>query len=239
MSSLTLVRHGQASYMSMDYDRLSSLGEEQAVRLGQYWVKHGISFDRIFHGPAQRHIRTMAIAGEVVKSAGLPWPEPVAIPDFDEFDAFTMMRLVMPLLVAKHQHIRELNADFEANRETVEAGRKLQKLFEAAATQWAIDGIELEQCESWSQFRRRIASAVDQLRSTAAQSSSSVVFTSSGPIAATLAHVLNLSDAKAIEFVWLSRNGSYSQFLFSGERFSMHSFNSVGHLSELSLLTYR
>jgi broad specificity phosphatase PhoE len=169
----------------------------------------------------------------------MPWPEPVIVPDFDEFDAFTMMRRLLPVLVEQDAEVRALNADFEAHRETQEAGRKLQKLFEGAARHWAVTGIELESVESWPAFRRRVAGAVEQLRESSSPSSSTVVFTSSGPIAAATAHVLELSDAKAIEFVWLSRNGSYSQYLFSGTRFSMHSFNSIPHFDDLSLFSYR
>ena len=40
----------------------------------------------------------------------------------------------------------------------------------------------------------------------------------------------------AIEFVWLARNCSFAEFLFSGDRFSMHSFNSIPHLDDRRLL---
>jgi broad specificity phosphatase PhoE len=181
----------------------------------------------------------MEIAGDEVRKAGLPWPEPVVRTEFDEFDAFTMMRLMLPMLVREDEQVRALNEDFERNRHTPEAGRKLQKLFEAAARHWAVNGVSLDNVESWPQFRSRIAGALNQVRATAPRSSSTLVFTSGGPIAASVAHVLELTDAKAIEFVWLSRNGSYAQFLFSDDRFSMHSFNSVPHYDDLQLHTYR
>ena len=36
MGTLYLVRHGQASFGADDYDQLSPLGQQQAVRLGEY-----------------------------------------------------------------------------------------------------------------------------------------------------------------------------------------------------------
>ena len=36
MGTLYLVRHGQASFGADDYDQLSPLGHQQAVRLGEY-----------------------------------------------------------------------------------------------------------------------------------------------------------------------------------------------------------
>ena len=42
MSELLVVRHGQASLFSDDYDVLSDLGREQAGRLGRAWQERGI-----------------------------------------------------------------------------------------------------------------------------------------------------------------------------------------------------
>src|SRR6188472_3091080 len=99
MSVLTLVRHGQASYMAEDYDRLSPLGEEQARKLGEFWVRHRIQFDLCFHGPAKRHRQTLEIASDYVRQAGLSWPDSEMVRELDEFDAFRMMQMLTPKLV--------------------------------------------------------------------------------------------------------------------------------------------
>lgn len=239
MSVLTLVRHGQASYMEADYDKLSALGQEQARRLGRYWAKHRIIFDRVVHGPAKRHRHTMELAAQEVVSAGLPFPEPVLVPEFDEFDAYTMMKVMLPVLIGSDDEIRRLNQEFQAQQHSPEAGRLLQKLFEEVARHWSTGEFETSGVETWAEFRARVRRAVDHLRQTAEPSTSTVIFTSGGPIAATMGHVLDLPSQRAIEFVWLSRNASYSQFLFSGQRFSLHAFNSIPHLETLDLFTYR
>lgn len=239
MSILTLVRHAQASYMSEDYDRLSPLGEQQAQKLGQFWARHGLVFQQAFHGPAQRHIRTMEIAAEEVLRAGLPWPEPVLITEMDEFDAYQMMKTMVPILVERNEQVRRLNDEFRANQDSPEAGRLLQKLFEEGARQWCAGEFDVAEVESWSQFRRRITVAINRIRELTPKSTSTVVFTSGGPIAATLAEVLCLPPRTAIEFVWLSRNCSWSEFVFSGDRFSLSAYNSFPHLDSRSLLTYR
>jgi broad specificity phosphatase PhoE len=181
----------------------------------------------------------MEIAGSVVKAAGLPWPDPQEVTDLDEFDAFTMMRVMAPVLIDIDPEIRMLSQAFEENRDTPEAGRLLQKFFEAACRKWASGDVETPPVETWAQFRQRIGNSIDNLRRTAEPSTSTVAFTSGGPIAATIGFVLDLTAAKAIEFVWLSRNCSWTQFLHSGERFSMHSFNAIPHLDDLSLFSYR
>ncbi|MGH9676067.1 MAG: phosphoglycerate mutase family protein, partial [Candidatus Acidiferrum sp.] len=47
MGRLVLVRHGQASFLQQDYDKLSELGEKQSRLLGEYWVRHKTRFDRV------------------------------------------------------------------------------------------------------------------------------------------------------------------------------------------------
>jgi len=60
MSTLYLVRHGQASAGTDDYDRLSELGKTQAELLGQWWQKQGFSADFTSHGSLQRQRDTVA-----------------------------------------------------------------------------------------------------------------------------------------------------------------------------------
>jgi broad specificity phosphatase PhoE len=225
--------------MDEDYDKLSAVGEEQARRLAAYWVRHGLTFERVFHGPAKRHIRTAEIAGAIVKEAGLTWPEPQPLPALDEFDAFTMMKRVTPVIAERFEDVRQLQEAFWANRHAPEAGRLLQKLFEVVARHWCTGDFDLPDLESWAQFRERIAGAIQTITGSAGRSSQTVAFTSAGPIAAAVAHSLELSPVKAIEFVWMSRNSSYSQFVFSNGRLTLHSFNSIPHIDDLSLLTYR
>ncbi|HSK45272.1 MAG TPA: phosphoglycerate mutase family protein, partial [Candidatus Binatia bacterium] len=85
MSRLFLVRHGQASFLERNYDKLSAKGEEQRRMLGDYWASLQLGFDRVYSGPRVRQRETARLVGEVYKSAGLPWPEPVVLPEFDEF----------------------------------------------------------------------------------------------------------------------------------------------------------
>ena len=76
MSRLFLVRHGQASFLERNYDKLSAKGEEQSRILGKYWAGLNLSFDRVYSGPRVRQRETARIVGEQYKAAGLPWPGP-------------------------------------------------------------------------------------------------------------------------------------------------------------------
>jgi broad specificity phosphatase PhoE len=237
MSLITLVRHGQASYMSEDYDKLSKTGEQQAQRLGEYWISRGIAFDRVFTGPARRHVHTAAIVGDCFRSAGRPWPEPVVIPGMDEFDAFQMMKSMVPILAERDPLVRKLQKKFLENQQKPEAGELLQELFEAVARHWSSGEFDVPELESWASFRTRVEKSISQIRS--AKADAPVVFTSGGPIAATTGMALELSHLRSVELLWLSRNCSYSEYLVTGEHFLLASFNSYPHLDGDALLTYR
>ncbi len=58
MTTVVLVRHGQASFGEANYDRLSPLGERQAIALGQHWQAGDFSADRAYSGSLQRQRKT-------------------------------------------------------------------------------------------------------------------------------------------------------------------------------------
>ena len=234
-----MVRHGQASYMSHDYDKLSDLGELQCRKLAEFWLRHEFRFDLVIRGPAKRHARSAEVVGEEYRTAGLPWPETVVVPELDEFDAFRMMQIMTPVLATQDAEIRDLATKYEADRHTPEAGRSLQKLFEAVCRVWCNGEYDVDGLESWPSFRGRVERALVRIRQTTPPSSNVVAFTSGGPIAASVGYTLGLANSKAIEFVWLTRNCSMSEFVFTGSRFSMASFNSIPHLDDRALVTYR
>jgi broad specificity phosphatase PhoE len=64
-------------------------------------------------------------------------------------------------------------------------------------------------------------------------------FTSGGPIAVTVQTVLGAPDRAAIELNWRIRNCSLTQLIFSGSRMSLDSFNTIPHLQDPQLWSYR
>src|ERR1700760_4925423 len=63
MAELYLVRHGQASFGSSDYDVLSEVGERQGVWLGEYFAQRDLKFDRVMTGGMRRHRQTLDAIG--------------------------------------------------------------------------------------------------------------------------------------------------------------------------------
>jgi broad specificity phosphatase PhoE len=239
MALLTLVRHGQASFLESNYDKLSERGERQARILGEYWLETGATFDQVYYGPACRHLRTGEIVAEVYRHAGARWPEPVTLPELDEYPGIEVMRTFLPGLMERHEDIRALETEFRQAGDRSAAFRVYDKLFQRITRMWVDEELDSPEVESWRRFCDRVDHGIGTIREGALKNGRVVVFTSGGVIAATVRKALDLSPQRTLELSWTSRNASYTEFLFSLERFSLSSFNSHPHLEDGEMLTYR
>src|SRR5438477_12855218 len=100
---------------------LSELGERQARILGEHWIRTKTSFDQVYYGPACRQLRTGEIVADVYRQAGLRWPEPVTVPDFDEYAGMAVVRTFLPGLLETHAEIRALEAEYRQTEEQTAA----------------------------------------------------------------------------------------------------------------------
>jgi broad specificity phosphatase PhoE len=239
LSTLTVVRHGQAAFLSDNYDRLSPLGERQARLLGEYWLARGVRFDAVVHGPAQRQIRTGEIIADLYRNAGQPWPDPATDPDFDEFPGELLARRFLPILIARHPHIARAWNEFHSTTDMRTKQRNFDRVLREVTSRWLSGEVAAPDVPTWQDFCHRVADAVDRARSGCPKSGAVVVFTSGGPTAATSRVALGLSYEATLELTWSPRNCSFAEFLFTDGRFSLHTFNSTPHLDEPELLTYR
>ena len=110
MSQLILIRHGQASFFEANYDKLSPLGEEQAIRLGKHWIETEVTFDEIFTGPRKRQKDTATLVGSIYREAGIMWPTPVEADDFDEHQVDRLLRNSKSNLYPRYPHVAKLGA---------------------------------------------------------------------------------------------------------------------------------
>ena len=99
MGIVLFVRHAQASFLEPNYDKLSDLGAAQARLLGEYWVRHKMIFDRACTGPCVRQKDTFAIVSDVWRKAGIPFPDPLMLQEFDEYQGEAVLDRSLPGLL--------------------------------------------------------------------------------------------------------------------------------------------
>ncbi len=239
MSNLYVVRHGQASFFAEDYDQLSLIGETQSRLLGQYWAERRIIFEQVYTGPRCRHLDTARLVGEQYRAAGLDWPEPQILAGLDEYEAEAVLKQALPELVAVDADIRRLNDAVERASDRAEKLRTFQRMYEVVIDRWAHGALDLPQVESWPTFCDRMRQALDYITAAPGGRRQIVAFTSGGPVGATMQRALDITHRKTLELAWMVRNGAFSEFLFSGERFTLSRFNAYPHLDATEYLTYR
>jgi|SRR5271168_2424090 len=239
MGRLWLVRHGQASFLQENYDKLSELGETQSRLLGRYWIRHGLQFDRVCSGPCVRQKDTARIVAGEYRQAGLAFPAPAVLDEFDEYDGEAVMRTALPGLLERDEQIRGLHKAFQDSRDAAERRKTFQKTFEAVIGLWVNGEISPEGVESWDAFCARVRRGFEAFLSAGGQGERLAIFTSGGPIALAAQRALDLTPLNTLRVSWMARNCSYSEFVFSSERFTMSTFNSFPHLDEPALRSYR
>lgn len=230
MSTLTLIRHGQAAAFQPDSDRLTALGEQQAQALARFWLASGITFDQVFTGVLERQRRTESIVAREFHLAGVPWPEAQATVGWNEYDAHGVLTRFVPALAARDERFRELLARFEAARGGPEQNRHFQRMFEIAMALWMEGAAGPEGVEPFHTFQARVIASLKAL--TAEPRSRRVaVFTSGGPTGLLVQHVLQAPPRAFLDVNWRVRNGALTEFIFSGDRISLDSFNDTGYLA--------
>jgi broad specificity phosphatase PhoE len=83
MSTLYLIRHSQASFLSENYDKLSPIGEQQATILGKYWATRKLKFDRLATGPRERQKQSAQLVGRAYQASNQTFPQLQELSEFD------------------------------------------------------------------------------------------------------------------------------------------------------------
>jgi len=213
MSTLTVVRHGQARPFDSNPDQLSALGEEQARMLAEYWKRTGVTFDEVWSGSLKRQGQTAELA---------VGREPQVSDDWNEYDANGILHHFAP--------------PYELEDAT-DRNRKFQKIFEPAMLSWLATG-EHPTVETWGLFRERVLRALRKIQE-GPSNRNVALFTSGGPISVLVQEAIGAAERSFLEVNWRVKNCSLTEFTFSRDRLSLDSFNALPHLERAELRTFR
>lgn len=214
MSTITLIRHGQANSTAKDeesYDRLSDLGHQQAGWLGEHLRGTGLHHARLFTGTLRRHVETaegMAMGLEPHRDARL-----------NELEYFTLAGLMekqhgVPFPTEQSQFITHLPQVFEY---------------------WKSDRIE-DAPESYANFQTRIRDALDDI---AAGDGPALVVTSGGLIANVMGQRMALDVPQTARLAIAIFHTSLHQLFPIGDHLSPTLFNATPHLDRADRQTSR
>jgi len=224
---LVLVRHGQASAISGDYDQLSDLGHEQSRLLSEHFERFGFAPDHVHIGPRKRHRQTH----EAARLAG--WPEPLRIDELDEHHAVQLLVALGPSLGDRKDELGQLAREaFGADHGSMR--KALMRVFAAIIPAWARGEVTHPDVEPFYAFQTRVRHFVDRIRQS---EGTTVAFTSGGAISAVVAEVYGLSVEQLLDVMWNVKNASLTEIVVRDGRLSLASLNATPHLGEPRLLT--
>lgn len=233
MSTLTLVRHGQAVPFQREGAVLSPAGEAQAAMLAQFWLRHLVRFDEVYTGALVRQTQTAQVVAKCFRDAGRPWPEMRRDPSWNEYDAPGVLERMVPA----DPVLADMAAAFERARGSPDERRAFQRMFAAAMGRW-LEGTETPGVEPWTAFRDRVTAAIQRIMA-GPPGRRVAVFTSGGPIGFATHHAMKAAPPAFLEINWRVRNTSLTEFVFDRDRFTLDSFNCIPHLDNPDLHTHR
>lgn len=207
-----LVRHGQASFGSEDYDKLSPRGHQQATLLGSSWTAADIVPTHRVSGSMRRQVDT---ATRAALGGAADAPHRVD-PQWNEFEHVGMTA----------QHAEDSGGD--------------QKVFQAslntALAQWM--GGEGDFPETYVEFSARILAGFADAVEAAGPGRKVAVFSSAGPIALVVSHLLTASDALFRTLNDVVVNASVTTVIVGQAGSRLLTFNDHAHVLP-GLATYR
>jgi broad specificity phosphatase PhoE len=214
MGTLYLVRHGQASFGADDYDQLSPLGRQQAVRLGEYlrarFEREGVQIDTVLMGSLRRHRQTWEGLAE-----GAGWTHaPEVWPGLNEYDSHALIETVHPEPLAKP--------------DTPEMYRHHFRLLRDALKAWMDGRTRPRDMPSYAEFVQGITDALDHVRTQCR--GNALIVSSGGPISTAVGQVLGAPAETTIELNLRIRNTALTEFVFTPKRHMLLSYNTLPHL---------
>lgn len=232
MSSLYLIRHGQASFGAADYDVLSETGIAQSRRLGQHLGARQFALDAVYVGPRVRHRDTARHLRDAAAEAGHPLPEPIELPELDEYPAFELLRHWMPILTEEDPEMASILA-------APSGSDRVGRAFEHIIGKWVRGELDTGHLESFIAFVDRVERGLDIIMRDQGRGKRVAVVSSGGPISVTMRRSLSLADDTMLRVAAVLANASVSEFRYRDDRLNLVTFNGTAHLDEAELVTYR
>lgn len=216
MSTLILLRHGQAAFGADHYDVLSDLGRQQAEAVGRHFASRELRFSRLWIGPRERHRLTAQHALGFIGMTTTQAPEP-------SLDEFAEGQQILASAV--------LSQGVRLRGEGAISGREARRAYAAEIDAWAAGRVQIEGVRAPRDFRARVCAWLRNACADPSPGQTILAVTSGGVIAAVLAEVLAQPDAALAHYMHAVHNGSLTELAFSAGRApGLMSFNETGYL---------
>ncbi len=212
MGAIHLIRHGQASWHAEEYDELSDRGLRQAALLGMSWEASDWAPTAVVSGSLRRHTQT-AIAAMDASGSGEGYDVDAGWNEYDHrplTDRLTLTRTMTP--------------------------QEFQPVLEESLERW-MDG-RLDTTPAYTDWHGGVLGSLQRVIDAAGPGQDVAVFTSGGPIATVVSHLLTGDDSLFIRLNAVIVNASVTTIINGSTGPRVLSFNEHTHLPR-DLVTFR
>lgn len=214
-----LVRHGQASLGAADYDNLSERGEQQAVRLGEYFAVQGITFDAAYGGTLRRHAQTYKGITRGM-SASQAMPDMALRAGLNEYDSEAVIGAI-----CTPEQVLQMKSP-----KTSEGYKQHFAMLRRGISAWMRGESQPKGMTTYAEFAAGVLAVLDEVRASSAKSV--LISSSGGPLSSAVAQVLGLSHEAGIELNMRMRNTAVSELIVTPKRCVLLTFNTLPHLDD-------
>lgn len=231
MPSVTLIRHGQASFGKADYDQLSELGYDQSRHLGRVLREREERVDAVFIGAMKRHRQT---AEACLAEAGLSALPLTVLPGFNEFNH--------EQVIERHEpRFRDHAWMASEMAKHANPGDFFGQMFRAAIARWVGGTHDADYDESWIAFQQRSRAALDKALGGLDSRAQVLVFTSGGCISVISQGLLGLADDATFRVNLTLANAGITRVIQGNRHRNLVTLNDHSHFSgrHRDLLSFR
>jgi broad specificity phosphatase PhoE len=235
MSVLYLVRHGQGSFGTDNYDLLSPVGREQAEVTGEHFAEMGETITSLYSGSMMRQQETAQLLATRLFPDESSRPAIAIDPAFNEYDADPIFAGFAASL-SPDERARAGWPELKTDR------RKFQFFLERAALAWVRNEVVHPKLEPWRDFHGRAIGALERLMQREGRGKTVIVSTSGGVIGTIVAHVLGIDNHIGMVLNWSVHNASLTRLMFSEGKVTLSMFNALPQFERVDrkrLITYR
>jgi broad specificity phosphatase PhoE len=244
MAEILCVRHGQASFATDNYDQLSELGYRQASLAGEYFVKTGVVFDRIYAGTLKRQIQTAESVIAVYRKNNLPIPELECDARWNELQTELQLDVLVPHVMKRRPELQPLMAKAKQDK------KAFQKLIRATFDFW-IENPDIksqgpEPLETWHAAQQRVIDVLTEVQTNNGSGCRAGVFTSGGILAILTAHAMSMQASSVYPLFEKVINCSLTRLIHNRTNLALSTFNEYSYLSAMAapnkvpeIITYR
>lgn len=233
MTSIYLIRHGQASFGQENYDKLSPLGEQQASHLGNHLAQRLGAFERVTIGGMFRHKQTAQHCLSNMHDAphSNDWHSHDGWNEYDHQDILAQHAPECATAAGTEDYVKS-----QPNPKAF-----FETMFNNAMARWMSGEHDADYVESWSDYQGRIEAALRATIEAHQDAKSVAVFTSGGPIAVVSQKLLGVPAERIMRMNWTLLNCGVTKLVSTGNRLFVASLNDHAHFEgeHKSLMTYK